>query len=154
MNKYAFGENIILLNGIPLSGFAEGDDVIQVKRRNDTFSDKVGADGQMTVVRSSDLSGEITLKFMQGSSGSATLESALALQSVPRVFVPSQFSVYNPVTGEKVASTACYIKKTADFTRGAGLNSEEWVLVCENIYVLRTIAGVFGAAVNGLASFL
>ena len=153
MNKYAFGELIPLINGIPLTGFAEGDDVIQVKRRVDTFSDKVGADGKMTVVKASDRSGEITLKFMQGSTGSAVMESVLSAQSVPRVFIPCQFSLYNPVSAEKVATTTGYIKKSADLTRGAGLNSEEWVIVCEDMFVFRSIGGVFGEVLSGIGSF-
>lgn len=151
MNKYAFGDLIPLFNGVPLTGFAEGDDVISVKKRVDTFSDKVGADGQMTVVKSSDKSGEIIMKFMQGSAGSAALDGFYAKQNVRGAFLPGAFVLYNPTTLEEVIAAACYIKKTADMTRGAGLNSEEWAIVCEDLYLFRSAVGAFGAAVNGIA---
>ena len=155
MNKYAFGDLIPLFNGIPLAGFAEGDDVIQIKKRVDTFSDKVGADGQMTVVQSSDNSGEIVMKFMQGSAGSAAMDSFMAQQKLAGVpFVPGVFSLFNPQTKEQVAGAAAYIKKPADMTRGAGLNSEEWSVVCENIFMFRSAVGAFGAAVNGFSAVI
>lgn len=153
MNFHAFGNLLPMLNGIPLTGFAEGDDVINVKRNADTFGHKVGADGRMTAYRNSDESGTVTLKFMQGSEGSKvfdTIFTQLSAKSIP--FVPAGFALMNPSTGENVVAAPGYIKRPADWVRGTNVNEEEWEFVCENLFVFRTVSSAFGTAIDGLAS--
>lgn len=57
MRAYSFQNTVAIINGVELSGFAEGDDVISIKRRVDSATDKVGADGKMMVSISADKSG-------------------------------------------------------------------------------------------------
>ena len=63
MKEYSFANTIVLVNGVEMSGFDEGDDVINIARLTDSASHVVGADGKMTVSLSSDRSGEISFRL-------------------------------------------------------------------------------------------
>ena len=153
MNFHAFGKLLPMLNGIPLTGFAEGDDVINIKRNSDTFGHKVGADGKMTTYRSSDKSGTVTMKFMQGSEASKVFDTIFSIQaSVTAPFVPAVFTLLNTTTGESVVAVPGYIKRPADWVRGTNVNEEEWEFVCEDLFIFRTVSSVLGTAIDGLAS--
>lgn len=131
MQRYSFKNCVLLVNGIPIEGFAEGDDVIVGKRLNDPFSHKMGADGKMTVAQSADKSGEIVIKLMQGSKGSSTLGLLFNLLEAGRIDAVAVMYV-NTKSGESCTGVHGYIKRPADMSRGAGVNSEEWAIDVEN----------------------
>ena len=60
MKVYSFQNTVMLVNGVEITGWADGDDVIKIARRADSASDKIGASGDMMVSISADKSGEFT----------------------------------------------------------------------------------------------
>ena len=54
MENYSFKNNILLINDTEITGYDEGDDVIQAERLNDSALHKIGADGEMVVSLSAD----------------------------------------------------------------------------------------------------
>ena len=135
MNNYSFTNVAVAVNGVTLSGFGAGDDVIQGRRREDAFSDVVGADGLMLVTKTSNRSGEFIIRLLQGSSDNAYL-NALFLAQEAGVFAAVAVSVVDTVTGDSAVGTQGYITKPADMTRGAGANEQEWVFVVEEYNAL------------------
>lgn len=129
MGTYSFKKVIVLVGGIPITGFAEGDDVIQVGRRVDTFDLNVGADGSAVSAQNADRSGEIILRLQQTalshtfmSAQFALMESGL-LTSVPFLLKDAGNLV------QLAAAAECVIQRPADSPYGTALNDREWTLL-------------------------
>lgn len=137
MRRYSFLDTIFSVNGVEATGWAEGDDVIKMVRRVDAASDKVGAAGEMMVSLSADKSGEITIKLQQTSSFRAFLLDLLGRQEAGNMTFEPVFVRFQDVYRQDIGvGSAGYIKKQADFQRGANGNDEEWVFVVERLDLL------------------
>ena len=134
MKAYSFLDTFVLVNGIPLDGWADGDDVIKITRRADAATDKMGADGRMAVALNADRSGEITVKLMQTSRANSYLNSIAALQAAgPKRFVPVMITFQDSYRQDMGAGALGYIKKLPDVQRGTGINTQEWTFVVERL---------------------
>lgn len=134
MRAYSFQDYSILVNGVELSGFADGDDAFMAERRTDSASDKVGADGKMMVSISADKSGEFTFKLQQTSPTNKMLMSLLALQEFSaRTFVPVQVIARDTYRNDVASGTVGYIKRPAPQQRGMDGTNQEWVIVTERL---------------------
>lgn len=133
MKKYGFKDNAIVVNGNLLSGFAEGDDVFQGRFLSDQFSSKVGADGKMIVTQSADSRGEFVIKCQQGSNTAVILGEIFDAQVSE--FEPVLILCKNTISDE-FAQGAGFIRKKADFVRGANDNDEEWAIEVEDFQTL------------------
>lgn len=134
MKRYSFQDVVLLINGVEITGWAEGDDVIQAKRRNDSISDSMGAGGEMMVSVSADKSGEFTFKLQQTSSSNKYLSGMLNLQEAGgSVFVPVTVLLKDSYRQDIATGTVGYLKKPADMVRGAKGNTQEWVVVTERM---------------------
>ena len=134
MRPYSFQNTVVIVNGVEITGWADGDDVIDIKRRTDSASDKVGADGKMMVSISADKSGEITFKLQQTSSSNKFLMALTALQEAAGTnFVPVTVLFQDTYRNDMAAGTVGYLKKPADMTRGTQAQNTEWVIVVERL---------------------
>jgi hypothetical protein len=134
MRAYSFQDYAMLINGVELSGFAEGDDAFMAERRADSASDKVGADGKMMVSISADKSGEFTFKLQQTSPSNKYLMALLALQEFSaKSFVPVNVLCRDTYRNDVASGTVGYIKKPAGQQRGMEGNNQEWVIVTERM---------------------
>lgn len=134
MKRYSFQDNVLLINGVEITGWAEGDDVIQAKRRVDSITDKVGAGGEMMLSVSADKSGEFTFKLQQTSSSNKYLMGIMALQEAAgSTFIPVNVLMKDNYRRDIASGTVGYIKKPADMTRGAQANNQEWIVVTERM---------------------
>jgi hypothetical protein len=138
MRAYSFQNIVVLINGVELTGWADGDDVIDVKRRTDSASDKVGAGGSMMVSLSTDKSGEVTFKLQQTSSSNKYLQGLMALQEsgLASQFTPVNVHVQDTFRQDLATGTVGYLKKPADMTRGAAGATQEWTVVVERLDLL------------------
>lgn len=135
MKAYSFANTIVLVNGVELTGWAEGDDVIQLARLNDSAMHVIGADGVMTMALSADRSGSCTFSLMQSSESNAYLSTLMNTQE-NGAFVPL-FVQFKDTGGSDLGSgTQGYLTKPADMTRGTNVNAQEWVIVCERLDLL------------------
>ena len=134
MKRYSFQDTVVVINGVEIVGWADGDDVIQVKRRVDTISDKVGAGGEMMVSISADKSGEFTFKLQQTSSSNKYLNQLCQLQEAAgATFLPVNILFQDTYRQDLATGTVGYIKKPADLSRGAMANNQEWTVVVERL---------------------
>lgn len=137
MKAYSFLNTVVLVNGVPLTGWAEGDDVINITRRQDGATDKVGADGKMAVAINADRSGEVTFKLMQTSSSNKWLNGLANLQAGgPLTFVPVAVLFQDTYRQDSGAGSLGYIKKLPDVQRGTDINEQEWTIVVERLDLL------------------
>lgn len=134
MRAYSFQNTVVVINGIELTGWAEGDDAIDIKRRADSASDKIGAGGEMMVSVSADKSGEMTFKLQQTSSSNKYLNSLCQLQeSNGADFTPVHVLFQDTFRQDLASGTVGYVKKPADIQRGAQGNNQEWTIVVERL---------------------
>jgi len=134
MQEYSFLNVLTLINNFPLTGWAEGDDVIQIERRVDGFNDSVGADGRMLVSQDANKSGTMVFRLQQQSEGNAYLADLYGRQEGANgIFVPLQIMVKNIASGEMSQGSFGYLKKPAKVTRGTGVNGQEWIIVVERL---------------------
>ncbi len=156
MKVYSFQNTVMLLNGVEITGWADGDDVIKISRRVDSASDKVGSDGTMMVSISADKSGEFTFKLQQTSSSNKFLAGLLALQEGgAKTFVPVTCLFQDTYRKDMATGTVGYLKKFADITRGDNAGEVEWTVVVERLDMLLgdpALVGVLtaGASVLGV----
>lgn len=138
MKQYSFLDTILLVNGVEITGFDEGDDVITLARRVDSASDVVGTDGEMSVAISGDRSGTVIFRLSQTSDSNTAL-SALISSQENGVFIPI-FVQFKDIRGNDLASgTQGYINKPADMVRGTNVNSQEWTITVERLDLLHKI---------------
>lgn len=133
---YSFLDVICIVGGVPITGFAEGDDAIIIKRRNDVVNLTVGADGFGTLAKSADKSYEITLKLLDTSPGNAVLQNLLTTSDyIATVIFPLQ--IQNLSGLDRCSSNAAVISKQPDLQFGAGTNTREWVILTNSadVYV-------------------
>ena len=137
MQQYSFLNYLVTINGVPVTGWAEGDDVIQVSRREDAFADNVGADGKMIMYQTANRTGEITFKLQQQSEGSILLNALYGQQEAWKgQNAPVTITMTNLADPkDSVIGANCYVKKPADVTRGTGINANEWTVVAETLAI-------------------
>lgn len=140
MKAYSFLNTVVVISAAPLvpkhevTNWADGDDALMIARREDAATDKVGADGRMAVAMSANKSGEITLKLLQTSPTNKVLNSIHNLQGGgPAKFIPMGIIFQDTYRQDRAVGTAGYIKKMTEVTRGAGINTQEWVIVVERL---------------------
>lgn len=154
MKAYSFQNTVVLVNGVEITGWADGDDVIGIARRSDSASDKVGAGGDMMVSLSADKSGEFTFKLQQTSSSNKFLNSLMALQEGgAKTFVPVTVLFQDSYRNDLATGTIGYLKKPSDMSRGAQAGNQEWVVVVERLDMLLGDPALVGVA-TAAAAFL
>ncbi|UOF76985.1 hypothetical protein [Caudoviricetes sp.] len=134
MKRYSFADTITIVNGIEITGWADGDDVIDIERRNDSITDKIGAGGEMMVSVGTDKSGSIKFKLLQTSPSNTYLIGLMALQEAAgALFVPAFVKFQDTYRQDLAIGTQGYLKKPAKMTRGAQGNIQEWEIVVERL---------------------
>lgn len=135
MKEYSFLNVSLLINGVEISGYAEGDDVIQVARREDSASDVVGADGEMSLSVNANRSGTVTFRLQQTSDSNAYMSSLInAAEAAVNPVVTVQMTDVN--TGDLAQGSKGYVTRPADMARGSQSSDQEWVVVVENLFML------------------
>lgn len=135
MNTFSFKDTILLVNGVEITGYDEGDDIITLARLGDSASHTIGADGEMTVSLSADRSGEVTFNIMQTSASNPILSGLITAQE-NGIFVPVFVQFKDTRGGDIGSGTQGYIPKPADMTRGNSAQSQEWKIVVERLDLL------------------
>lgn len=135
MKQYSFLNTILLINGVEIDGFDEGDDVITLERLGDSASHKIGTDGEMSVSISADRSGSVKFRLMQTSTSNLYLSGLISAQE-NGAFVPI-FVQFRDTKGNDFGSgTQGYITKPATMTRGTAVNAQEWIIMVERLDML------------------
>ena len=137
MRAFSFANTILLINGVEITGWAEGDDVIKIERSNDSASHKIGAGGEMMVSLSTDKSGKVTFKLQQTSSSNVFLSKLCNLQDGGvETFVPVNVKFQDTYRQDTAEGTVGYITKDAPIQRGAQAGETEWSVNVERLDML------------------
>jgi len=132
MKSFNFNNVILLVQGVEITGWPEGDDVIVCDRRVDTGSDEMGVDGEMVLNISNDRSGTVVFKLKQSSTSNALMTGIISAQE-NGAFVPVFVQIKNTQGGELISGTQGYILKPASMQFGANHGENEWTVVVERL---------------------
>lgn len=135
MQQYSFEKNILLINGLAVSGYDEGDDVITVRRLNDNSAHILSADGIMTVSFHPDRSGEIIFRLNQASDFNGFM-SSLVLAQEQNTLIPLTVQMTDLNNDDLLSATTGYIPRPADVVRGLNSQAQEWRIVVEKLVML------------------
>lgn len=135
MKEYSFLNTLLIVNGVEMDGFDEGDDVISLDRLNDSAGHKIGCDGEMSLNISADRSGEIVFRLMQTSNANKVM-SALITAQENGAFVPIFVQFKDTKGGDLGSGTQGYIPKPAGMTRGTAVGNQEWRIIVERLDML------------------
>ena len=141
MKLYSWANVILLVNGIEINGFDEGDDVVKGERTKDSAQDKVGVDGEMSVSYTQDKSGTITIRLQQTSDSNAFLNS-LVVAAENGAFVPVAVLLRNTITTETAGGSQGYIKRVPNISRGENVTSQEWMIRLERYDLIQPVLEV------------
>lgn len=136
---YAFKDVVVLVNGVPITGFADGNDAVSVERDREAFTKLVGADGDVMALRSADRSGTAMLKLLQSSISNTYLTTFLKIQDAG-VLSPVPFSVKDLNGLDLVIAEAAFVAGPPKAIYGAEHNAREWKLVLSAVDIF--MAGV------------
>lgn len=122
---------VLLLGGVPISGFAQGS-MVKAEHNADAFKLTVGGDGSTVRSKSPDRSGKVTISLLQTSDSNATLSSlALLDETTSAGMTPLLIKDMNG-SSLWVAAEAWVMKRPAgDFEEEA--KDRTWTLECADL---------------------
>lgn len=139
MQNYSFLNTVLFINGIEISGYDEGDDVIKLERREDSASDIVGADGELIVGISADRSGTCVFRLLQASDSNGFMSGLINIQEAAGVIPPIGI-VFRDTVGQDLATgLQGYINKPSGMVRGMKPGMQEWTLTFETLTLSHTL---------------
>jgi len=127
---------VVVFGFVSFHGFADGS-MIEVERNEDSFTLKVGADGEGTRVRNANRSGKFTVKLMQSSATNAELSALLAADELASngasmlPFMVKDNSGYSLSWAEKA-----WIVKPPKPSYGKEVTEREWVFEATHINIV------------------
>ena len=125
---YSAANVIATYGGHTMRGFAGGDDVIQVTRREDAVDLSIGVQGDGVFSQSTDMSGTITITLQAGSATNEFLSGKARAGELGALFV-APLVITEIGTDTKTTADKCVIQKVPDLSRGATAGEVEWVFL-------------------------
>ncbi len=137
MKNYSFKQVIVLVGGIPISGFGEGDDVVQIARRTETFDIRVGVDGLGVAQQSADESGTFTLRLLAQADSNTFLGVQFGLMAAGILpSIPVLVKGAGLLAVQFGAALECVIQQPAPNPLGAAAPEREWVIIAEKLVMI------------------
>ena len=123
--NYSFTNVNVIFGILEISGFAEGDDVVNISFETEQFKDVAGAKGDVARVQTNDNRATITVKLLQTSSSYKVLMDLFNLDRETGANV-LPLTVTNKETGETFVGNNTWINKAPDIVRGQNANVVEF----------------------------
>tara|TARA_R110000851_G_scaffold131987_1_gene266207 strand:+ start:698 stop:1117 length:420 start_codon:yes stop_codon:yes gene_type:complete len=135
MKNYGFLNTIVLVNGIPINEWMDGDDSFRMSRRSPSFTDNVGVAGDMAVAENADKSGTFVMNLQQTAASNGYL-SGLLNAAENSAFVPINVMFKDTKGNDIGTGSSGYIEGHPEMTRGANITGQAWTIVVEQLDML------------------
>ena len=142
----------IAWNNIAITGFNE-DSFLRLEWSEDVFSKKVGADGELALTKSADLTGTIEIELMATAKSNiflGAIEKAQRLATNSVAF--SNFEISDPSGNVLAIALNAYIMTRPSVDLGKDQNSKTWVFGCERLEFLDVPADMASAVNSTIAA--
>ncbi len=125
--RYSFNDIIVLIGGVQITGFAEGDDAVTIEYQSDLFNTVVGADGQGVASRIKDNRANMTLRLLQTSPSNDFLSGILTAY-MAEVYTPLPIIIRDAAGNSLHGAPTSYITARPTISYGQNQTSRDWVL--------------------------
>lgn len=122
----------LIVAGVVVSGYADGS-FIKVKRNKETFTQKVGAHGDVVDVRSTDKTGTITATILANSNTNDAFSALLAADELAPYGSMAVPLMIKDANGTTLIAGSGRIKKWPDIEFSVDEPSREWEFICSNL---------------------
>lgn len=119
----------VIVGRVVLTGFAE-DTFVTAERMEDTFTEYVGAKGEVSMSETSNNTGEITV-VLENTSPSVRYLNGLANKKGPAAIVPVQIVDLND--NSIISATEARVRKPATYEGGKEINEREFVIFASEL---------------------
>lgn len=132
VTSYSAQNVTVTFLGKVISGFSDGDDVVMVERNKPTMTQRVGVQGDAVITQTSDKSGVITLKLLQGCEENTFLSSKIQASEAGGI-TSGELIITETGNDAKVTARKCVIEGMPKFQRGEGQTPVEWRFLSADI---------------------
>lgn len=128
--------------GIAITGFAP-DSFIRCRRNADILNETVGSQGELSLTRIADKTGEVEIELMQTSESNLLLSGLMLGMEYSGAVIPvGEVIIQDPSGSALVIVSNAYIKKMPEVELGAEQTSRVWTFGCENLIYTSTPTGL------------
>lgn len=130
---YDFSQSVIIVDGIILSNFSDGDCVI-VRASEDYYTTRVGTDGGVARARNSNRMGEFEFRLLQTSGSNDFLSALININDLANGGNKSFAISVTDLSGRSGAvATQCWIKTIPEMILGQEISERVWVFTAADL---------------------
>lgn len=149
LNSYSPKEVNVSFNGIAITGFAP-DSFIRIRRNSDVLYETVGSQGELSLTKNADKTGEIEIELLQTAESNIELSALLFGTEFGGGLIPvGEIVIEDPSGSNLTVAHNAYIKMTPEIDLGNEQNSRTWTFGCEELVYTSLPAG-FSPDFSGL----
>lgn len=124
----------VTLNGVVISDWSDGSDVIAATNNQDAGAWTMGADGRGVFSANPDNSGKLVLKLKQHSEDNERLSKLFRQQKANiALFRPFHLVITDLINGDVVEANNGFFTTPTGYTRGVGHNAQTWTIEFESM---------------------
>lgn len=141
MKQYSFYAVDLLIDGVAIDGFADGNSIITAGRTMPQHGRVMDARGKAVVVSSADKSGIISFELLQTSDQNALLQTRAltsheaATSGSVDTFIPIQAMLTDKMGNTLVAGVNGFITVQPAIVRGTGIATVSWTIEFEQLWI-------------------
>ena len=132
ITSYSAQNVTVTFLGKVISGFTEGDDVVMVERNKPTLTQSIGVQGDAVYTQTSDKSGVVTLKLLQGCEENTFLSSKIQASEAGGI-ISGELIITETGNDAKVTARKAVIEAMPKFQRGESQTAVEWRFLSADI---------------------
>ena len=124
----------VTLNGVNVSDWADGSDVVAATNNKEAGAWTMGADGRGVFAATPDNSGKLVIKLKQHSEDNERLSKMFLEQKTNiATFKPFHLVINDLINGDVVEANNGFFTTPTGYTRGAGHNAQTWTIEFESM---------------------
>lgn len=123
----------VILAGIPLSGYADGD-MVEIEYVSDQFADVQGTDGETSRSKTNDLRATVTINLMQTSPSNDLLSALVNTDLLADGGAGVGVFILTDLSGNTILSSQnAWIKKIPGQAFGREAQERSWTIMCDHL---------------------
>ena len=139
----------VSFNGIALTGFAP-DSFIRIRRNSDVVMETVGAQGELSLTKNADKTGEIEIELMQTSESNIALSALLfSMEFISDLIPVGEIVITDPSGSNLTLAHNAYIKAAPEIDLGNDQNTRVWKFGCEQL-VYTSVPSGYSPSFSGI----
>ena len=149
LTSYSPKDVNVSFNGIALTGFAP-DSFIRIRRNSEVVMETVGAQGELSLTKNADKTGEVEVELMQTSESNIALSALLFTTEFVSDLIPvGEIIITDPSGSNLTLAHNAYIKAAPEIDLGNDQNTRVWKFGCEQL-VYTSVPSGYSPSFSGI----